>query len=75
MIEIQGIKFYTIADLKEMLKISELTIGRYIKRGKIPAQRIGRNYLISETALNEYLTQPERQARKTTAQEKQREEM
>lgn len=38
--------FYSVEDVKAMLKISEGTLYRYIKEGKIPAVKFGRRYRI-----------------------------
>lgn len=55
MITIQNINFYTVDEVAKELKVTPLTVRQYIKRGKIPAQRIGRPYLISQEALNNFL--------------------
>lgn len=55
MITIQNINFYTVDEIAEILKITPYTVRVYIRQNKITAQRIGRPYLISEEALNEFL--------------------
>ena len=52
---IQGIKFYTIPETAEALKVTPQTIRAYIKQGKIKSQRIGRPILITEKNLMEFL--------------------
>ncbi len=39
-------KYYTVAELAAMLKISRVAVFNKIKKGQIPAERIGRNYAI-----------------------------
>jgi len=39
---IEGIKFYTIPETAEALKVTPQTIRAYIKKGRIKSQRIGR---------------------------------
>jgi excisionase family DNA binding protein len=56
--EIEGIKFYTIPETAEALKVTPQTIRAYIKKGRMKAQRIGRPILITETNLKEFLTKP-----------------
>ena len=41
-VEIEGIKFYTIAELSALLKVTPQTIRRYITQGKLKGQRVGR---------------------------------
>ena len=53
---IEGIKFYTIPEIAEALKITPQTIRVYIKKGRIKSQRIGRPILITENNLKEFLT-------------------
>lgn len=55
MITIQNIKFYTVDEVAKELQITPYTVRLYIRQDKIKAQRIGRPYLISEEALNEFL--------------------
>ena len=53
---IEGIKFYTIPETAQALKVTPQTIRAYIKQGKIKSQRIGRPILITENNLKEFLT-------------------
>jgi excisionase family DNA binding protein len=52
---IEGIKFYTIPETAEALKVTPQTIRSYIKKGRIKAQRIGRPILITEGNLKDFL--------------------
>ena len=52
---IEGIKFYTIPETAQALKVTPQTIRAYIKQGKIKSQRIGRPILITEGNLKEFL--------------------
>lgn len=54
---IEGIKFYTIPEIAEALKVTPQTIRAWIKQGKIKSQRIGRPILITESNLKEFLNQ------------------
>ena len=53
---IEGIKFYTIPETAQALKVTPQTIRAYIKQGKIKSQRIGRPILITENNLKDFLT-------------------
>ena len=48
-------KIYTTLEAREFLKISDATIRRYIKSGKLKSQKLGIEYRISETAIKEFL--------------------
>ena len=52
---IEGIKFYTIQETAEALRVTPQTVRAYIKRGKLKGQRIGRPILITESNLKEFL--------------------
>ena len=46
--------FYTTKEASEILKVSSVTIFKRIKRGKINAEKIGRNYLIPRSELSQF---------------------
>lgn len=52
---IQGIKFYTIPETAEALKVTPSTIRAWIKKGKLKSQRIGRPIFITEKNLMDFL--------------------
>lgn len=52
---IENIKFYTLAETAEALKVTPQTIRAWIKQGRIKSQRIGRPILITEKNLMEFL--------------------
>ena len=52
---IEGIKFYTIPETAQALKVTPQTIRAWIKQGRIKSQRIGRPILITENNLKEFL--------------------
>jgi excisionase family DNA binding protein len=54
---IEGIKFYTIPETAQALKVTPQTIRAWIKQGKIKSQRIGRPILITENNLKQFLNQ------------------
>lgn len=53
---IEGIKFYTIPETAQALRVTPQTIRAYIKRGKLKGQRIGKPIVITETNLKKFLT-------------------
>lgn len=49
-------KFYKPSDVAEKLQISEQTIYKHIKLGKLKAVKVGNRYLrVSQSSLSEYL--------------------
>lgn len=50
----------TVEDVATALHLSEQTVWRYVREGKIPASKIGRRYLIAESAI-EALLEPKRE--------------
>jgi len=50
-------KYYTIAELEEILKLSDVTIRRYIRTGKLESQKINRLHRVTETALKAFLNE------------------
>ena len=57
--QIENIKFYTVQETAETLRVTPQTIRSYIKQGKLKGKRIGRPILISEENIQEFLTTPE----------------
>lgn len=52
---VNGITLYTVDEVAEQLNISRLTVLKYIKQGRLYAQRIGRPYMITEDGLRKFL--------------------
>ncbi len=50
-------KFLTVTEVSEILRLSVLTIYKYIKTGKISAFEFGGHYRISTTSLNDFIQQ------------------
>ena len=48
-------RFYKLEEVKAILRVSDSTVRRYIKSGRLKHQRLGRAYRITETALKEFL--------------------
>ena len=53
--EIEGIKFYTIPETAQALRVTPQTIRAWVKQGKLKGLRIGRPILITESNLREFL--------------------
>jgi excisionase family DNA binding protein len=48
-------KIYTVAEARDYLRISDATIRRYIKDGRLEAQRVNRQYRIAESSIKDFL--------------------
>ena len=48
-------EFYLVEELAQKLRVSNMTIYRYIKRGKIKAYKIGKEFRIDEQEFNKFL--------------------
>lgn len=47
----------TVAEVADVLRVSNMTVYRLIKAGQLPAIRVGKNYRIREDDLNRFLEQ------------------
>ena len=48
-------KEYTIPQLAEILGVSRIAIYNRVKKGQIPARKVGRNYIISDSDIADIL--------------------
>ena len=48
-------RWLTIADVAELLQVSDRTVQRWIKTGELAAHQLGRQWRISTRDLEEYL--------------------
>ncbi len=47
--------FFTATELAMILKVNIMTIYRYIKKGKLKAYKIGKDYRIDKSEFNKFL--------------------
>jgi len=52
---IEDVKFYTVMEVAEALRITPQTVRAYIRRGELKGQRIGRPILITEKNIREFV--------------------
>lgn len=55
MLEINGTKAYSTVDVAAILEVQTQTVRKHIERGKLKAIKVGKEYLILEPDLKEYL--------------------
>jgi excisionase family DNA binding protein len=49
------VRFVTVNEVAEALRVSRMTVYRLIKQGDLPALRVGRGYRIREEDVHTYL--------------------
>ena len=62
MADLSDVRFLTVAEVAEMMRVSNMTVYRMVESGKLPAVRFGRSYRIPESALAAAIGLPESQA-------------
>ncbi len=58
--QVGDITLYTVLELSKLLDVTEVTLRRYIKSGRLKAKTIGGAYHISEEALKEFIDNGDR---------------
>lgn len=51
----QNKALFSSSEVADMLKVSRITVFRYIKSGRIKADKVGKTYLISRESLTDFL--------------------
>jgi excisionase family DNA binding protein len=49
--------YLTVAEVAEMLRVSNMTVYRLINAGSLPAVRVGKSYRLTEADVDRYLDQ------------------
>ncbi|MEX2275647.1 MAG: helix-turn-helix domain-containing protein [Actinomycetota bacterium] len=52
-----GDRLLTVAEVADIMRVSNMTVYRLIKSGQLPAIRVGKNYRIRESEVEQYLSQ------------------
>ena len=53
--DMSEVKFLTIAEVAEIMRVSKMTVYRLVHGGELPAVRVGRSFRVPETDVDEYL--------------------
>jgi excisionase family DNA binding protein len=51
--DLSDVRFLTVAEVADMMRVSTMTVYRMVKAGELPAVRFGRSYRIPESAVAE----------------------
>ena len=62
MADLSDVRFLTVAEVAEMMRVSNMTVYRLVQSGKLPAVRFGRSYRIPESAVAAAIELPDVQA-------------
>ena len=58
MAELSDVRFLTVAEVAEIMRVSKMTVYRLVHSGELPAVRFGRSYRVPETAVTDALQRP-----------------
>jgi excisionase family DNA binding protein len=53
--ELSDVKFVTVAEVAQMMRVSKMTVYRLVHAGDLPAIRVGRSFRVPEEAVHDYL--------------------
>ncbi len=56
--DLSDVRFLTVAEVAEMMRVSNMTVYRLVHAGDLPAIRFGRSYRVPESAVAEALQRP-----------------
>lgn len=60
--DLSEVRFLTVAEVAEMMRVSNMTVYRMVHAGQLPAIRFGRSYRIPESAVEAVVSLPSSQA-------------
>ena len=55
MSSLSEVKFLTVAEVAELMRVSKMTVYRLLHSGELPGVQIGRSYRVPEQAVHDYL--------------------
>ncbi|WP_065571463.1 helix-turn-helix domain-containing protein [Microbacterium oleivorans] len=58
MSDISDVRFLTVAEVADLMRVSKMTVYRLVHSGELPAVRFGRSYRVPETAVAAALQRP-----------------
>jgi excisionase family DNA binding protein len=56
--ELADVRFLTVAEVADMMRVSTMTVYRLVHSGDLPAIRFGRSFRIPETAVEAVIQTP-----------------
>ena len=58
MSDISDVRFLTVAEVADLMRVSKMTVYRLVHSGELPAVRFGRSYRVPESAVAEAVQRP-----------------
>lgn len=58
MTELPDVRFLTVGEVAEIMRVSKMTVYRLVHAGELPAVRFGRSYRVPESAVTDALRRP-----------------
>ncbi|WP_166982590.1 helix-turn-helix domain-containing protein [Paramicrobacterium fandaimingii] len=55
--EFEDVRFLTVAEVADMMRVSKMTVYRMVHAGELPAIRFGRSFRVPESAIANAITQ------------------
>ncbi|QPZ38814.1 helix-turn-helix domain-containing protein [Paramicrobacterium chengjingii] len=55
--EFEDVRFLTVAEVADMMRVSKMTVYRMVHAGELPAIRFGRSFRVPESAIASAITQ------------------
>lgn len=55
--QIKGEQYYTLPELATILGITYQTVARHVREGKLKASKPGKNYIVNQHQVDQYLAQ------------------
>ncbi len=59
--DLSDVRFLTVAEVAEMMRVSNMTVYRMVHSGELPAIRFGRSFRIPESAVEAAISLPDAQ--------------
>lgn len=56
--ELPDVRFLTVAEVAEIMRVSKMTVYRLVHAGELPAVRFGRSYRVPESAVTDVMQRP-----------------
>jgi len=56
--DLSDVRFLTVAEVAELMRVSAMTVYRMVQSGELPAVRFGRSYRIPEAAVIDLVQLP-----------------
>ena len=58
MAALSDVRFLTVAEVADIMRVSKMTVYRLVHSGELPAVRFGRSYRVPEPAVTAALQRP-----------------